>query len=469
MKKLEQRITGTEMEYSIFATTSPDRALEPIESGFINRMIRNNIPDGIRMSDSYASNGARIYPDMLRFAEYATPEDASLWGTVANEIAGERIVQQIFQNGADRGDLHAFEINKRLLSDDGQSWGYHANFAADARKLSISEKSLSVLALHVASMAPYAGAGGIWRTNLYDTKPHFALSQKMYDRNCDASQSTHTMNKPLLSLREESLSHDSRLLRVHLPSMDATMSPWQTWMKLGTASIVLRLMENGYQGEKAEDIMLSPKIPAYIFGRRVAQDLTMQYAAYNHDESGHLRALDIQRKLLGHAALLDLPAQEVEVWHEWERALNTLEENPFGLGALADWTVKYKMIERAQEKYSTEESRYPIDGNRILHGFKSYDSLDHEVSLGLKLREKGAQSLWTPPNTDISRAITNPPQNTRAKLRGKFIKENAGRYRMLVSWGSVGYTRDTATGVMGRAYPLAPYQTKWPKDGAPTP
>lgn len=469
MKKLEQRITGTEMEYSILASTLPGRAVEPVESPFINRMIRENIPDGIRMTDSYASNGARIYPDMMRFAEYATPEDASLWGTVANEIAGERIVQQIFQNGVDRGSLHAFEINKRLLSDDGQTWGYHANFAANAHKLDITEKGLSILALHVASMTPYAGAGGIWRTGRYDTNPHFALSQKMYDRNCDASQSTHTISKPLLSLRNEPLSYDTRLLRVHLPSMDATMSPWQTWMKLGTTSIVLRLMENGYQGDKAEDIMLSPKIRAYSFGRRVAQDLTMQYASYNHDESGHLRALDIQRKLLGHAALLDLPAQEVEVWNEWERALDTLEENPFGLGALADWTIKYKMIERAQEKYSTDGSLYPVDGNRIQHGFKMYDSLDHEVSLGLRFREKGAQSLWTPPNTDVSRAITNPPQNTRAKLRGKFIKENTGAYRTSVSWGSVGYTKDSAKGVIGRSYPLAPYQTKWPKNNKPTP
>ncbi len=476
MKCLERRITGTEMEYSGLSSNSNGR-WEKLEYDQVKHIINHYLPQGIEKVGGFTTNGSRIYPDMLAFFEYATPEDDSIIGTVVNEIAGERIVQRAYANAKADGYLSDFCINKRVLSDNGETWGYHASFAADRRKISLTEQGLGVLGLHLASMNIYAGAGAIWHKSEYDGGTRFALSQKQYKLNREVDKSSHNGSEPLLNIRDEALSNVAwNISRIHVTAMDPNISPWATWMKLGTTSIVLRLMENGYVNSKASDIAIDYGTPMYEFAKNVADDPTLKYAVPHYTGEYSLRALDIQRKLYERAELLNLPPQEAAIMPEWKRALDDLEEDPMRLDDRADWVIKKRIIERIKAKREADGHKLAVTHDSIVRALWYYDLLDPERSLGIKMRERGVLKQWMPPEKEIENAIEYPPETTRAKLRSEFMRELSRERPLDVKWERVEIKETTliqnpSQGVQARRTTLPsevrqlhPYQTEWDED-----
>lgn len=439
MESLEQRVTGTEMEYSIWARQSPDARLEPLaDNTSLRAILKKCLPDEIKTAgdSGMASNGSRIYVDLGRFIEYATPEDTSFEGTVANEIAGERIVVGTMDNAVAEGLVHDYAINKRVVSDDNNTWGYHTSFMVDGSKVEMNLSNLKAIGIHLATQNIYAGAGALHYDEHCNVKG-YAIAQKVLNLNCEIAQSTYSTQQPLLSQRNEPLANNGTK-RLHLTTMDANISPWATWMRLGTTSIVARLIESGYQGTYVKDLELL-EMPMHRYARHIALDPTLKYSVRSRYGDKSLRGLDVQRILFEHALKLDLPAQEQKVMTEWERALDDLEKDPELLADRADWVIRKKVIDHALAKRGLD-----LTSKVAISRDKAYDYLDNKStadepgstrSIGMRLRGRGVLSRWMDESA-IKTAITTPPQTTRAKIRAEFVNQNWDNKTAAVTWDS---------------------------------
>jgi hypothetical protein len=419
------RITGTEMEWSTLVQET-SASHESVDSHKIEYSLRpENMPAGLIGAREFLSNGSRLYRDCNGQLEYATPEDASIMGTVANEIAGERIMQHILSSTKERGDIYNFVLNKRVVDEylSGTSWGYHENYLVPMDTIEISQGGLALLGIHLATRNIFVGAGSMRRSR--DGARYF-LAQKALSLDTDFSHNT-TKWKPVVNLRHEPLADEKLWQRIHVTSGDPNMSPWATFMKLGTTSLVLRLIEN--------DIHLKHLRVKSIrdLGILVAKDLALKEVVVleNHKT---IRPIDIQAQLMMAARKLakdvDLPQEESLVLDEWERAINDASVDPDLLEDRSDWVKKKMILNRYGQRRGDE-----LIMDDLFVKDRQYDNTG-DLGFGVRLRRK-FWADWMPTEEDIQRRILTPPNNTRAHARGRLIGTFANRIYCVASWDSV--------------------------------
>jgi proteasome accessory factor A len=362
----------------------------------------------------YLGNGARFYMDASNHREYATPPDNEIAGTVANEIAGERIMYDALSASTDSfggaKSLGDFYLNKRVLAEDGKSWGYHENYLAPKEKVQICEESLTLLGLHAATRNILFGGGFLAENGDY------YLSQKSHDIETDYNDST-TRDKPVINLRKEHLSDAEKWVRVHLTSGDPNMSPWATWVKIGSTSIVLRLMEND---EQLGSVRFKDELSQIM--RQVEHDYKAKnfFALENGDS---VTAAGVQLFLIDAAKQLPdgaLRREEEAILVEWERAALDYRQNWRLLRDRADWAARLIILEQGNIRRNWDWS------DRRMHNLsRDYDDMA-PGSLGNRLRQ-GVWAKWMPDEALIKERMADPPLTTRSKLIGEFI-QTACRY-----------------------------------------
>lgn len=448
----KERITGTENEWSLVEPMS-DGASRPLNSEQVKRILKECLPEGIISTDKgMLSNGGRVYVDLSTFLEYATAEDRSFTGTVTNELASEQIIRSMLSSAIEKNIApETTRLHKRVISDSGTTWGYHTSFSTDAKNFDITDPHDSqVLGMHLATMNIYAGAGML-RNDKTGT-PYYTIGQKVLNLNANGGVTTHNPTQPLISLKNEALSNKEKFGRAHITSMDANISPWATWMKLGTTSIVLRLIESGYREDAAQDIMLEDNEMMYKLATDVAMDPTVKKVSAPMKDGTLKTAIDIQRTLLAHSQHLSLPTQEQEVWHEWSRALDVLEGNPDNL-VEADWVMRRRLINNKIGKAGLD-----ITSSLARYWNDQYDLISADTNnIPTFLRTKGVFRRFMPDQATILERITTPPQDTRAALRGELITKFHKMYNFSVDWET--QQHQVTTGYREYTYMNDPYST----------
>lgn len=392
----------------------PKRGRDYIYGENYVRTVLNNTPRGLNEvgSAGMLSNGGRYYVDFHDHLEYATPEDASFAGTVANEFAGEQIVYHGLVRAKKRGKIGNFVLNKRVIDDDLNSWGYHASFSAPAEKIQIKEGQLGLLALHLASQFIFTGPGMIYRSRQHNGAGRFSLAQKILGLNCDFDSGT-TVDKPLVNLRDEPHATED-WKRVHVTSMDPNMSPWATWLRLGTTSLVLRLIEDG---QRPGDFV--PYTDFYQMAQDIATDPSFKNV-YDFKNGISIRAIDIQGELLQRAQVLAarvvLPAEELQVLQEWQQVYDDFRADPFLLVNKAEWPAKKLSLERFAQRH-----KLSLGDPAVMAKDRLWDDIGPH-GVGQKLRKTKWQP-WMPSRAQIHEAQFTAPTNTRAHLRGQRIKQ----------------------------------------------
>src|SRR5664280_2295400 len=112
---MNRRIFGIETEYGVTCTTDGARRMTPDE---VSRYLFRKVVAWGRSSNVFLGNGARLYLDVGAHPEYATAECDSLADVVAQDKAGEAILQdlvdyaqgQLADEGI-RGDIFLFKNN----------------------------------------------------------------------------------------------------------------------------------------------------------------------------------------------------------------------------------------------------------------------------------------------------------------------------------------------------------------------
>jgi proteasome accessory factor A len=122
----------------------------------------------------------------------------------------------------------------------------------------------------------------------------------------------------------------------------------------------------------------------------------------------------------------------------WEEVLDALESDPMQLGDRLDWVAKKQMLESYMD---SENASWDDD---VLHSLDlEYHNINPQTSLYYGLEEMGAMRRVCS-DEQLRRAVSTPPQNTRAKGRADVVQQliecNWGRY--LIDWDWVRLDKD---------------------------
>src|SRR5205807_4446101 len=115
---------------------------------------------------------------------------------------------------------------------------------------------------------------------------------------------------------------------------------------------------------------------------------------------------------------------------EWRGALDALAaQDPARLVRKVDWVTKHVLIDRYRAKHGI-----PLASAKVALMDLAYHDVNRDRGLYYLLERTGKVDRAVE-ERDVQRAMREPPQTTRAKLRGEFIRQAKQRRRdYTVDW-----------------------------------
>ncbi len=419
---MQRRIFGIENEYGVTCTLRGQRRLSPDE---VARYLFRRVVSWGRSSNVFLANGARLYLDVGSHPEYATPECDSVRELVVHDKAGERILESLLNNAEQRlddegvhGDVYLFKNN---TDSAGNSYGCHENYCTSRRDDFASYAE--VLIPFLVSRQIYAGAGKVLQTARGSM---YCVSQRA-EHIWEGVSSATTRSRPIINTRDEPHADAERYRRLHVIVGDSNMSEYTNYLKVGACSLMLRMLEEPQV--VLRDMTLENPIRAI---REISHDMTCRRRV-RLANGREVSALDIQSEYLNRALRFaehhDLDAEEKMALDMWEHCLTAIEDDPLTLDKELDWVIKYKLIEAYRERHDLA-----LSDARVSLVDLQYHDVNQKRGLFYRMQQKGmVERIVT--DAEIAEAVETPPQTTRARLRGEFIKRAKDRKRdYTVDW-----------------------------------
>lgn len=418
---MNRRIFGLENEYGVTCTLRGQRRLSPDE---VARYLFRRVVSWGRSSNVFLENGARLYLDVGSHPEFATPECDVLEDVVAHDKAGERILEGLVRGAEERldeegirGEIYVFKNN---TDSAGNSYGCHENYLVSRHK--DFHRTVDVLIPFLVTRQIFLGAGKLTQT---PRGTAYSIAQRA-DHIWEGVSSATTRSRPIINTRDEPHADAERYRRLHVIAGDSNMSEYATYVKVGTMVALLQMIERDVV---FRDLTLENPIRAI---REVSHDMscTRKIKLANGRE---LSALDIQWEYLDRAMrFARSPGFAPEVQRavdRWEHLLTGLEKDPMTLDREVDWVMKYRLLERYAETRGL-----PMSDPKLSMMDLAYHDVDRARGLYYLLEAKGrAERIVT--DERVAEAVVKPPQTTRARLRGAFIKAAKAKKRdFTVDW-----------------------------------
>jgi proteasome accessory factor A len=419
---MERRIFGLENEYGVTCTLRGQRRLSPDE---VARYLFRRVVSWGRSSNVFLANGARLYLDVGSHPEYATPECDSILDLVVHDKAGERILEQLLASAEQRlreegirGVIYLFKNN---TDSAGNSYGCHENYLTSRRD--DFGHYAEVLIPFFVSRQIYAGAGKVLQTA---RGAMFCISQRA-EHIWEGVSSATTRSRPIINTRDEPHADAERYRRLHVIVGDSNMSEYATFLKVGATSILLRMLED--PSVVLRDMTLENPIRAI---REISHDMTCTRRV-RLANGRELSALEIQgeylNRALRYADTKGLSPLEQRALEMWEHCLTALESDPFKLDRECDWVIKHNLIEAYRSKHDL-----PLASPKVALVDLQYHDVNRTRGLFYRLQARDfVERMCT--DEAIDNAVDEPPQTTRARLRGEFIRRAKERKRdYTVDW-----------------------------------
>jgi proteasome accessory factor A len=406
---VDRRIFGIENEYGVTCTFRGQRRLSPDE---VARYLFRKVVSWGRSSNVFLRNGARLYLDVGSHPEYATPECDDIADLVAHDKAGERVLEGLLIDAERRlhdegiaGDVYLFKNN---TDSAGNSYGCHENYLV-SRHGEFS-KLADVLIPFLVTRQIICGAGKVIQT---PRGAMYSVSQRA-EHIWEGVSSATTRSRPIINTRDEPHADAERYRRLHVIVGDSNMSEVATYLKIGTTALVLDMIEDGFFDR---DYSLQSPVQAI---RDISHDPTLKETIKLKDGRS-ISALQLQLEYLEYATrYVDTVAGDPvsrDVLARWTDVMQKLETDPMQLERELDWVIKRQWI----ESYMTRNRLSWRDPKISLMDLQYHD-IRPDRGLYYKLVARDMVDRTTDDET-IERAKHEPPQTTRARLRGEFIRQ----------------------------------------------
>ena len=372
-----------------------------------------------RSSNVFLRNGSRLYLDVGSHPEYATAECDDLAQLVTHDKAGERILEDLLVDAERRladegigGDIFLFKNN---TDSAGNSYGCHENYLV-ARAGEFS-RIADVLLPFLVTRQLICGAGKVLQT---PRGAVYCLSQRA-EHIWEGVSSATTRSRPIINTRDEPHADAERYRRLHVIVGDSNMSEPTTLLKVGSANLVLEMIEAGRPVPGLHPGQPDPGDPrdqprpdrpaAGPAGRRPRGLRAGHPARVPRQAVDHVKASGPTRST---ERVLDL----------WGRTLDAVEAQDLAkIDSEIDWAIKHRLVERYQAKHDLD-----LSSPRIAQIDLAYHDIRRGRGIFDLLQRKDLVQRVTD-DGEIEAAKDTPPQTTRAKLRGDFIAaaQAAGR------------------------------------------
>ena len=379
------------------------------------------------MANVILTNGARLYVDHAH-PEYSSPEVTSALDAVRYDKAGDAVMAIAAQR-ATQSLGRSVRLYKNNTDGKGASYGTHENYLL--QRSTPFDRIVTQFTAFLVSRQVITGAGRVGLGQA-SQQPGFQISQRADFFEAEVGLET-TLNRPIINTRDEPHADASRHRRLHVITGDANLSEISTYLKVGSASWVLRVIE---AGELGTDVRLDAPVTAM---RAVSHDLSCQ-ESLNLQEGSSLSAVNLQEIYLdacrNHYERIagelteNARIEAKDVFTRWQDCLDALRSDIFSLSDQLDWVAKLKLMESYRER-----DGLGWGAPKLALIDLQYTDVDPRRSLYRALLAKGKMRRLVT-DDEIERARTSPPEDTRAYFRGK-VMEKFGSSVVAASWDSV--------------------------------
>ena len=440
---MDRRIYGLESEYGLICKPSRRGGKALSIQNAVMYLFREII-SGRMYPDVFLENGARFYQDIGCHPEYATPECDNVIELLTHDKAGERIIERLAVTAEKKMRLDGFYgeiwVFKNNTDTPGNTYGCHENYLMD-RRVSFRQLASQLIPFFVTRQV-FTGAGKFIRDR--DHNIRYEISQRAQHIREEISIATTTA-RGIINTRDEPHADREKYRRLHVIVGDSNMSEFATFLKVGTTAIVLRMIEDNFIRQR---LALRNSVKAI---HEISKDTTCTHKI--ELESGErLSAVELQRKYLDCAReyLEQVESDPVtdKVMKFWERALDGLEKlrfdnegilknDPNKLRRRLDWVIKKNLIVT-----HLLERNPKWKPNEVLMLDLQYHNIRKEgenarTGLYYKLEKKDRVERIVS-DEQVDNAMHHPPETTRAKFRGRFVKlANERKILCGVNWSYI--------------------------------
>lgn len=373
--------------------------------------------------NSVLHNGARFYVDHAH-PEYSTPECSDPLEATLFDKAGEVVMHRASQAaGALLEPGTRLLIHKNNSDRKGNSYGAHENYLV-SRDLPFGHLARTMTPFLVSRQI-LTGSGKVGSEH---GRPQidFQLTQRADFFEEEIGLET-TLKRPIINTRDEPHADPSKYRRLHVIFGDANLSEVQTFVKLGSASLMLMALEADAAGEP---IVLSNPVASVV---DVSHDLTGT-ATLELADGTTTSALELQWRYLelleDFANHQSVPAVYKQVLLEWRKLLSDFETGFEAVADRLDWAAKLVLLEGFRQRDGLAWSD-PKLGLLDLQ----YHDVDPSRGLYHRLVAMGRmRTLFT--EREITNAVARPPETTRAWFRGEALRRY-GSAVVAANWDSL--------------------------------
>ena len=368
-----------------------------------------------QLVNTVLTNGARYYVDHAH-PEVSTPECRNALEAVLFDRAGEEIVRRSMQV-ANEGLPPESEIVLYKNNSDGKgnSYGCHENYLV-FRQTPFAQIAKQITT-HFVSRQIFCGAGkvgaehrGLIRNN---SNPNiFQISQRADFFEEEIGLET-TLKRPIVNTRDEPHCDPTKYRRLHVIAGDANMSEVATFLKVGTTSIVLSMIE-----DDAFPAHLVIKDPVHAV-RQVSLDPTLN-AVVEMVDGRLLTAVQIQFEIIEAATNyatrfgLDSVDEQIgsDVLQRWQKVVSGLQSDPSTVANVVDWVAKKRIVEGFAQRHGLQASDPRL---------KAIDLQYHDMRIEKCLALRAGLDVLCLPQ-DVMWSMVHPPSSTRAYFRGSVLQ-----------------------------------------------
>ncbi len=381
--------------------------------------------EDLGLANVILTNGARLYVDHAH-PEYSTPECTNPRDVVVWDKAGEQVMLDATKLAGIIPGAAPILLYKNNTDNKGASYGAHENYLM--RRSTPFGEIVRHLTPFFVSRQVVTGAGRVGIGQ--DGRDHgFQLSQRADYFEVEVGLET-TLKRPIINTRDEPHADPEKYRRLHVIIGDANLSEISTYLKVGTTSLVLAMIEDKFISRE-----LTVDQPVRSL-RAVSHDPALKHLL-NLADGRTLTAVQLQMEYLELARKYvedrfgsDADAQTLDVLDRWESVLTRLETDPMQCARELDWVAKLKLLNSYRDRDGLE-----WDDAKLHLIDLQYSDIRPDKGLYHRLVRMGRMDrLLT--DDEVADAMHLPPVDTRAYFRGRCLEKYADRIAA-ASWDSV--------------------------------
>jgi Pup amidohydrolase len=381
--------------------------------------------EDLGLANVILTNGARLYVDHAH-PEYSAPECTNPMDAVIWDKAGERVMAEAAARAAALPGGPAIQLYKNNTDNKGASYGCHENYLM-SRATPFADIVRHLTPFFVSRQV-VCGAGRVGR-GADGRDEGFQISQRADFFEVEVGLET-TLKRPIINTRDEPHADPDKYRRLHVIIGDANMSEISSYLKLGTTSLVLAMIEDRFL---ATDLAIESPVAEL---RAISHDPSLKHLVTLRDGRKmtavqlQLEYLELARKFSEDKYGTDVDDITSDVLDRWESVLGRLAEDAFLCARELDWVAKLEILEgyRTRDGLAWGHSRLQLVDLQ-------YSDVRLDRGLYNRLAERGRMVRLTS-EREVLRAMDEPPEDTRAYFRGRCLRQYPDSVAA-ASWDSV--------------------------------